>query len=165
MRGVFTVENEKSIGTGGSLEEALGKTLFVTEVHCAFNVAAIVLILETTVDDDLVVIAVVVRTIKNFHQRGMTDARQTFWFRRREVRKLKGRSIIDIHHRLKATGLVVVLFLFGIHHVTRVLEHAQRATELAGSARRRAYWLANGGKRRAVSTRVEARVKIEGLGF
>lgn len=146
------------------MEQALSKLLLVAEVQCTFDVSAIVLVLEATVNDYFVVIAMIIGAIKDLHERRMTNAWQAFRLIGREVRKLEGRSIIDIHHGLQSTRLIAILVLFRIHHVTRVFEHAERPSELAWS---RPGWrtsrLADGGKGRTIGTSRDTSVEIEGL--
>jgi len=124
MRRVLAVKDQQSVLARRGLEETLGKLLLVTEVQCTFNVSTIVFVLEAAVNDDLVVIQVIISTIQHFYQCLVGDARETLWLSSGEVGKLESVGIIDIHHRLEPTGLVIILFLLGIHYFTGAFEHA-----------------------------------------
>lgn len=97
MRRVFTMENEESVVVSGGREKTLGQLLLVTEVQSTFNVSAIVLILETAVNDGLLTIQVVVSTIKHLDEGLMSDARKALGLRGCEVRQLQG-GVVLIHH-------------------------------------------------------------------
>lgn len=124
MGRVLAVKHKQRVSTRGSLEQTFGKLLLVTEVQCTFNVSTIVFVLKAAVNNHLVVIQVIVCTIQYFHQCLVSDARKALGFASSKVRKLEWVGVIDIHDRLKAAGLVVFLFLFGIHHITGMLKHA-----------------------------------------
>lgn len=146
MRRVLAVEYQQRVFTRRGLEEALGKLFLVTKVQSTFNVPTVVFILKAAVNDHLVVIQVVVNTIEYVNQSLTGNAREALWLASGEMGKLERVDIINIHYRLKTTGLIVILFLLGIHDITRALEHAQRTSELAWAARRGANGLADGGK-------------------
>ena len=150
MRRVLAVEHQQRVFTRRGLEETLGKLLLVTKVQSTFNVPTIVFILKATVNHHLVVIQVVVNTIKDVNQGLTGNAREALWLASGEMGKFEWVDIINIHYRLKTTGLIGILFLLGIHNITRAFEHAQRTAKLARATRRGTDGLADGGKGRSV---------------
>lgn len=138
------------------MEQSFSKLLLVAEVQSTLDMSPIVLILEATINDHFVVIAMIIGAIKDLHESRMVNTRKAFWLVGRKVRKLEGRSIINVHHGLQPTRLVPLLVLFRIHHITRVFEHAERTTKLAWSRPGwRTSWLANGGERGSIGTSSE----------
>jgi hypothetical protein len=117
------------------LEQAFGKLLFVAEVHCALNVATIVLVLETAIDDHFVVIYMVIDAIEDLDESSRSDTRETLGLACVEMGKLECRDIIHIHHGLQTTWLIAILVLLGIHDIARVLKHTQGSSELGGTTR------------------------------
>lgn len=89
MRGVFTVEDEKSVIVSGCREETLSQLLLVTEVQCTFNVSTIVLVFETAIDDGLLVVQMIVSTVEYLDECFMGNTRETLGLRGREVRQLE----------------------------------------------------------------------------
>ena len=89
MRRVFTVEDEQSVVSSRRRKETLSQLLLITEVHCTFNVPALVLILEAAIDDGLLIIHVIVGTVEHFDERVMGDARKTLGFRGCEMGQLE----------------------------------------------------------------------------
>lgn len=89
MRRVFTVEDEQSVVSSRCRKETLSQLLLITEVHCTFNVSAIVLILEAAIDDRLLIIHVIVGTVEHLDERVMGDARKALGFRGSEMRQLE----------------------------------------------------------------------------
>lgn len=147
---VLAMEHQESVLTRRGLEETLGKLLLVTKVQSTFNVPTVVFILETAVNNHLVVIQVVVNTIEHVNQGLTGDARKALWFASSEMRKFEWVDIINIHYRLKTAGLIVLLLLFGIHHIYGALEHAQRTSEFAWPTRWGASRFPDGGKGRSI---------------
>jgi len=134
MRRIFTVEDDELVG-GGRFEKSLRESLLVTIVFCALDVAAFVLVLETAVDDHLVVELMVVHTVQNVDQSRTSDPRQTVGLRGRDkVRKLQRGSIVDIHDRLQAAGGVAVGLLLRVHDFARVLVHTEGPPHFGGSS-------------------------------
>lgn len=124
MRGVFTVENEESVVVSRGREKTLGQLLLVTKVHSTFDVSAIVLILETAVNDGLLVIQVVISTIKHLDEGLMSDARKALGLRRVEMRQLQG-GVVLIHYGRHATWRIRITVLLCVHNVARTLKHAE----------------------------------------
>ena len=64
--GVFAVEDEKSVRrVGALLEEFLGEELLVVEVDGALDVATVVFVFKSAVDDDDLLVLVVVLGVED----------------------------------------------------------------------------------------------------
>lgn len=127
--GVFTVENEQSLCGRVSFEELLSQLLLVVEVESTIDVASVVLVFETAIDDvDTVVVSVVVAA-ENIEESVLLDPRQAIGLIfREEVRKLGLVDLVHVHIHLRRVGLIVLATV--LHDIVGMLEHAERTTNL-----------------------------------
>ena len=121
---VFAVEDEEGVWWVGLLEKLFCQKRLVVVVDGTFNVATLVLVLETAVDDhDFVVVGIVV-TVEYADQSVLLDAGKTIVCFGRSVRKLVLMHSVDIIGRLQRWHWRRIVFAVP-HDIVRVLEHAQ----------------------------------------
>ena len=135
--GVFAVEDQESVRRVGTFfKEFLGQELLVVKVEGAFDVATVVFVFKSAVDDDDLLVLVVVLGVEDVVHGFLGDARESVGVVVvHEVGKLEG-ALLVLHGRSKAgsRGHVEVLLLL-LHDIVGVLEHAERAANLlAGRA-------------------------------
>lgn len=135
---VFTMKDEQGSTADGSLEQLGGEKLFVIVVDSTLDVATIVLVLETAVNDHFVIKLVIEFPVENIQHGALGDA----WngvseIVREEVRHNRFVVFLNVHDRLERRWHGFRSLRLCIHDVVRVLEHAQRAAKLfAGSQER-----------------------------
>lgn len=127
--GVFTVEDEQSLCGRVGFEELLSQLLLVVEVESTLDVASVVLVFETAIDDvDAVVVSVVV-AVENIEESVLLDPRQAIGLIfGEEVRKLGLVDLVHVHVHLRRVGLIVLATV--LHDIVGMLEHTERATDL-----------------------------------
>lgn len=115
--------------------------MLIVEVDGALNVAAIVFVFKSAVDDDDTVVCAVVLCIKNVGHGILGDARETVGVVvGDEMGKLESVLLLDLHCRREwSGGRNVEAFVILPHDVVRVLEHAEGSADLLSrrSAERR----------------------------
>lgn len=140
--GVFAVENEESVRrVSAILEEFVGEQLLVVKVDGAFDVATVVFVFKSAVDDNDLLVFAGVLGVKNVGHGFLSDTGQAVGIVvGNKVGKLKSVFLFHLHCGSELSGrrqLEDLLFL--LHYVVRVLEHAERAADLL------ARWAAHGG--------------------
>jgi hypothetical protein len=129
---VFTVEDQESVGSDTTvLEQILGQLVLVVVVDGTVDVATVVLVLETAVNNqDLIVVRAVV-AIKDVDERVLLDARKAIrLFLVEEVRKLLLVGLVEVHRDGRRRVDVRVVVLLAIDDIVGVLKHAKRTTNL-----------------------------------
>jgi hypothetical protein len=124
------VEKQESSSFQGTLEEMRRQQLFVVIVDSTIDMTPIVLVLEPTVNDELVTIMLVVLAIQNFEEGGPRDAgNAVVLLLRKEMRKHKLRGFLDVHDRLQGHRGNIYVFLW-LDNVSSALKHALRSPVL-----------------------------------
>lgn len=126
MRRVFAMEDEERIGRYVGVEQHLSQLILLAEVGCAMDMAASELVLESTVDDDLLIVHMIEVAIENADQRAIGDTGEAIRLTRRcEAGELERGSVVNVHHRLQTARGVAVGLLPLVHDVAGVLVHTQ----------------------------------------
>lgn len=127
---VLAVEDDEGTAFHRGSEEVGNQKVLVVVVDGAVDVATIVLVLEAAVDDELVIVSLVVLSIENVQQCLAFYARNVVALSfGKEMGQDGLGGLLNIHHRRESRGCWRLLLL-GLHHLPRVLEHAQRAAVL-----------------------------------
>lgn len=130
--GVFAVKDQESVGSDTAVfEQIRGQLVLVVVIDGTVNVATVVLVLETAVNDqDLVVVRVVV-AIEDVDKSVLLDAGEAVrFFLVEEVRKLGFVGLVEIHRDGRRRVDVRVVVLLAIDDIVGVLEHAKRTAHL-----------------------------------
>ena len=122
--GILAVKDQKSLARKGSLKELIGQQFLVVVINSTVDVTTIEFVLESTVDDQALIIVTVKFTVKGVDQRLFCDPGDAVWLALLEEMWQYGLvEFVNIHHRVQtARHLLVCLRL---HDIPRVLEHAQ----------------------------------------
>lgn len=134
--GIFTMEDQGRARLW-ACEEFGGQEVLVVVVHGSGDVPALVLILESAVDDHDVIETIIVLAIQELHEDTLIDARQCIGLvLRKGVRELQARGSFNVGDRRKWC-ICSIVSLFIDNNILRVLKHAQRASALFPRARQR----------------------------
>jgi hypothetical protein len=124
VRGVFTVQNQGSARLDGA-KQITGQLVLIIIVQGTIDVATLILVLETTVDNHDMVEAVAEFSIQKLDECALVDARQVVRLLLGDkVRKLKAGRTVDIAGRLKGC-ICRYLGLFLRNYIGRMLKHTQ----------------------------------------
>jgi len=131
MGGVLAVEDDQGSTVHGSVKQVGSEKLLIIVVYSSVNMATLVLVLKSAVDDELLVILATVLAIKNVDQSILGDS----WYTvtriiGREVREKRLLRFLDVHdclERLRKRGSCG--FGIGLHDILRMLKHAKRPTD------------------------------------
>jgi len=138
--GVFAVENEESVRrVSAVLEEFVGEQLLVVKVDGAFDVAAVVFVFKSAVDDNDLLVFAGVLGVKNVGHGFPSNTGEAIGIVVLDkVGKLECVFLLHLHGGSELGGRRQLedILLFS-HHVVGVLEHAERAADLL--ARRAAH--------------------------
>lgn len=131
--GVFAVKDDESVRwVSAVFEECIGEQLLVVKVDGAFDVATVVFVFKSAVDDDDLLVLAVVLGIKNVGHGFLGNTGQAIGVVvGNKVGKLERVFLLDLHHGSElGSRRQLEDFLFFLHHIVGVLEHTERAANL-----------------------------------
>lgn len=124
VRGIFTVQNQSGARLHRA-EQLTGKLVLVIKIEGTVDMAALILVLESAIDNHDMVEPVIELPIQKLDECALVDARQVVrLFLGDEVRKLKAWRTFHVTDRLDGCICRYLGLFFG-DHISRVLKHTQ----------------------------------------
>jgi hypothetical protein len=122
MQRVFAVEDNQGACTRRrATKQSLCELLPIPVVQGSFDVSTVVLILESAIYDNLLVVHTIICTLKEFEQSGSCDARKAARLVGAEMGKIEYGLVDHVRHMRRNPGRVYIIVRHRFHNVALVL--------------------------------------------